>query len=147
LPVQGECISLPQLADDILLDPPLSRRYNEVILSLITWAMRQQELLKGNTETLLLALLELEPMYGYHIVKEMKQRSSGYFDFKEGTLYPALHRMERDHLIEGRWQDTPNGMRRRYYHITEKGRRALSDRLTEWQRFSQAMNAVMLPEL
>ncbi len=75
--------------------------------------MRQQELLKGNTETLLLALLELEPMYGYQIVKEMNQRSSGYFEFKEGTLYPALHRMEREHLLESRWQDTPGGMRSR----------------------------------
>jgi len=109
--------------------------------------MRQQELLKGNTETLLLALLELEPMYGYQIVKEMNRRSSGYFDFKEGTLYPALHRMERDHLVEGQWQDTPGGMPRRYYYITGNGRRALADRLNEWRRFSRAMNLVMSPEL
>lgn len=115
--------------------------------SLAVGIMRQQELLKGNTETLLLALLEQEPMYGYQIVKEMKQRSRGYFDFKEGTLYPALHRLERDHLVEGRWQDTPNGMSRRYYYITEKGRQARTERLSEWQRFSHAMNAVMLPEL
>ena len=116
-------------------------------LVLVVAIMRQQELLKGNTESLLLALLELEPMYGYQIVKEMKQRSSGYFDFKEGTLYPALHRLERDHLVEGKWRDTPSGMSRRYYYITEKGRQALTDRLSEWQRFSHAMNAVMLPEL
>ena len=64
--------------------------------------MHQQELLKGNTTTLLLALLELEPMYGYQIVKEMNRRSSGYFAFKEGTLYPALHRLEQDNLVEGR---------------------------------------------
>ena len=108
--------------------------------------MHQQEQLRGNTETLLLALLELEPMYGYQIVKEVNQRSSGYFDFKEGTLYPALHRMERDKLVESRWQDTPGGMRRRYYLITAKGNQALADRLKEWQRFSRAMNSVMLPE-
>lgn len=108
--------------------------------------MRQQELLKGNTETLLLALLELEPMYGYRIVKEINQRSSGYFEFKEGTLYPALHRMARENLVQGRWQDTPGGMRRRYYYITEKGRQALADRLREWRQFSQAMNSVMMPE-
>ncbi len=109
--------------------------------------MHQQELLKGNTETLLLALMEMEPMYGYQIVKEVEQRSSGYFALKEGTLYPALHRLERDNLLEGWWQDTPNGVRRRYYHITDKGRKALEDRLHEWQRFSRAMNSVMLPEL
>ena len=108
--------------------------------------MHQQEMLKGNTETLLLALLELEPMYGYRIVKEVEQRSSGYFAFKEGTLYPALHRLERANLVAGRWQDTPNNVRRRYYQITAKGRQALADRLKEWQLFARAMNSIMLPE-
>ena len=103
-------------------------------------------MLKGNTETLLLALLEMESMYGYQIVKEVEQRSSGYFAFKEGTLYPALHRLERAHLIEGRWQDTPNSVRRRYYQITAKGQQALEDRMKEWQRFANAMNSIMLPE-
>jgi len=109
--------------------------------------MHQQELLKGNTATLLLALLELEPMYGYQIVKEMNLRSSGYFAFKEGTLYPALHRLEQDNLVEGRWHDTPNGVRRRYYSITAKGQRILAERMKEWHRFSRAMNSVMPPEL
>ena len=109
--------------------------------------MHQQELLKGNTTTLLLALLELEPMYGYQIVKEMNRRSSGYFAFKEGTLYPALHRLEQDNLVEGRWQDTPSGVRRRYYSITAKGCRILVERLKEWHRFSRAMNAVMPSDL
>ena len=68
--------------------------------------MHQQELLKGNTETLLLALLEVESMYGYQMAKEVDERSNGYFAFKEGTLYPALHRLERDSLIAGNWQDT-----------------------------------------
>ena len=108
--------------------------------------MHQQEMLKGNTESVLLALLELEPMYGYQMVKEVGQRSSGYFDFKEGTLYPALHRLERAGMVEGRWQDTPNSIRRRYYQITAKGRQALVDRLQEWQRFSHAMNSIMLPK-
>ena len=108
--------------------------------------MRQQELLKGNTDTLLLALLHGEPMYGYHIVKEVNERSSGYFAFKEGTLYPALHRLERAKLIEGRWEDTPNGVRRRYYFITERGKQELNDRQNEWRRFSRAMNSVMLAE-
>ena len=106
--------------------------------------MQQQELLKGNTDTLLLALLQDEPMYGYQIVKEVNQRSDGYFAFKEGTLYPALHRLERAGLIEGRWQDTPSSVRRRYYLITAKGKQALDDRLREWRRFSQAMDSIML---
>ena len=108
--------------------------------------MHQQELLKGNTDTLLLALLQGEAMYGYQIVKEVNARSSGYFAFKEGTLYPALHRLERTRLIEGRWEDTPTKVRRRYYVITAKGEQALADRLTEWRKFSRAMDAIMLPE-
>ena len=108
--------------------------------------MGQQELLKGNTETLLLSLLQMEPMYGYQILKEVGLRSSGYFDFKEGTLYPALHRMERAQLIEGHWQHTPHGVRRRYYHITLQGLRSLADRREEWQQFSRAVNSVMLPD-
>ena len=67
----------------------------------------RRELLKGSTETLLLSLLATEPMYGYQLVKEMDNRSSGYFRFKEGTLYPALHRLERDEMVEGKWQDSP----------------------------------------
>ena len=108
--------------------------------------MHQPQLLKGNTESLLLVLMEAEPMYGYQLAKEVGQRSNGYFAFKEGTMHPALHRLERDKLVEGSWRDTPNGVRRRYYQITAKGRQALADRLEEWQRFSRAMNAVMLPE-
>ena len=107
--------------------------------------MHQQEMLKGNTDTLLLALLENEPMYGYQIVKEVDHRSSGYFAFKEGTLYPALHRLERSHLIEGKWEDTPSNVRRRYYRITPKGQEALSHRLSEWRQFTSAMNSIMLP--
>ena len=109
--------------------------------------MHQQEMLKGNTETVLLSLLKTEAMYGYQIVKEVNQRSSGYFAFKEGTLYPALHRLERANLIEGRWKDTPNNVRRRYYRITAKGQKALGDRLSEWKQFSIAMNSIMLPGL
>ena len=111
----------------------------------VSLALYRRELLKGSTETLLLSLLAAEPMYGYQLVKEMVRRSSGYFRFKEGTLYPALHRLEKAKLIEGRWEDTPNNVRRRYYLITAKGQQALADRLTEWQRFCNAMNLIMLP--
>ena len=107
--------------------------------------MYQQEMLKGNTDTLLLALLEKEAMYGYQIVKEVDERSSGYFAFKEGTLYPALHRLGKAKLIEGRWEDTSNNGRRRYYLITAKGLQALTDRLSEWQRFTIAMDSIMRP--
>lgn len=108
--------------------------------------MYQKELLKGNTETLLLSLLAEQPMYGYHIVKEMEKRSQGYFQFKEGTLYPALHRLEESRLVEGRWEEAGTNSPRKYYHITARGQRVLCERLTEWRRFSTAVNAVMVPQ-
>jgi len=105
--------------------------------------MYQKELLKGNTETLLLSLLTHEPMHGYRIVREIEQRSSGYFQFKEGTLYPALHRMEAAGLLSGYWGAGTTGTSRRYYSITAKGRQVLEERLEEWYRFSRAVNRIM----
>ena len=105
----------------------------------------QKELLKGNTETLLLALLEQETMYGYQLVKEIEQRSSGYFLLKEGTLYPALHRLERAGLVQGSWHESLNGQQRRYYALTEKGIRELHRKSNEWREFSKAVNQVMQP--
>ena len=105
----------------------------------------QKELLKGNTESLLLALLACEPMYGYQLVKEIEHRSSGYFQFKEGTLYPALHRLERAGLIRGTWQASPTKQQRRYYFITEKGQAELRRKSAEWRHFSKAVNLVMEP--
>ena len=107
--------------------------------------MYQKELLKGNTETLILSLLAENTMYGYQMVKEIEQRSSGYFLFKEGTLYPALHRLEKSALVHGQWKEIPNGVPRRYYRITLKGEEVLSERMAEWRRFSTAVNLVMLP--
>ncbi len=102
----------------------------------------RRELLKGSTETLLLSLLANEPMYGYQLVKEMDKRSSGYFRFKEGTLYPALHRLEREGLIVGKWEPSPSGQNRRYYHITPGGRARLQSMLKEWSLFTRAVNLV-----
>ncbi len=105
--------------------------------------MYQKELLKGNTETLLLSLLTDEPMHGYRIVKEIERRSSGYFQFKEGTLYPALHRLEAAGLISGHWGLSDTGSSRRYYSVTPKGSQVLEERLEEWRRFSTAVNRIM----
>lgn len=107
--------------------------------------MYRRELLKGSTDTLLLALLASEPMYGYQIVKEMQKRSSGYFRLKEGTLYPALHRLEKDGLIVGSWRQAPSGQPRRYYQITSKGLATLLSLQEEWQQFSRAVNLVVVP--
>ena len=107
----------------------------------------RRDLLKGSSNSLLLCLLEQQPMYGYQIVKELEARSQGYFKFKEGTLYPALHRMEKSGLITGKWQMLPNGRQRRYYHITAKGLAKLALEKTQWQDFLKAMRLIIQPEL
>ena len=83
----------------------------------------RQDLIKGNIDTLLLSLMSQQPMYGYQVMQELEGRSQGYFKFKEGTLYPALHRLEKMGLLQGKWQTLSNGRQRRYYSITDKGRR------------------------
>ena len=113
----------------------------------VVTGLYRRELLKGSTQTLLLSLLANEPMYGYQLVKEMDRRSSGYFRFKEGTLYPALHRLEAEGLIAGRWEASPTGQDRRYYHITAQGRASLASMLEEWHLFTRAVNLVAQPEV
>lgn len=105
----------------------------------------ERELLKGSTDTLLLSLISKQPMYGYQIIKELEKRSNGYFQFKEGTLYPALHRLERAGLISGKWQKFPSGQERRYYFITAKGQKVLAERLAVWQDFAAAVSLIMQP--
>ena len=105
----------------------------------------RRELLKGSTETLLLSLLKQQPMYGYQIIKELDKRSQGYFRFKEGTLYPALHRLEVAGLAIAKWERLPTGQERRYYYITDKGLRVLQEKIAEWQGFSTAVTLVMQP--
>jgi len=103
----------------------------------------ERELLKGSTDGLVLSVISNGPTYGYELIRELEERSSGYFHFREGTLYPALHRMERDGLIEGRWRTLPGGQERRYYYITPTGVEALSRRRTTWSNFSAAVRSVL----
>ena len=106
-----------------------------------------RELLKGNTDSLVLCLISSQPTYGYEIIKELGKRSSGYFQLKEGTLYPALHRLEKGKLVKSKWQKLPNGQERRYYYITERGQQALAERLAVWQDFSTAVRLIIQPEI
>jgi len=107
--------------------------------------VRRRGLMKGSIDYLLLCLISQQPMYGYQILKELEGRSQGYFKFKEGTLYPALHRLERAGLLVGRWQVLPGGRQRRYYRITEKGRAILLERTAQWQDFFAALNLIVQP--
>lgn len=105
----------------------------------------ERELLKGSTDSLLLSLISRQSTYGYKIIKQLEKRSNGYFQFKEGTLYPALHRLEKAGLLQGKWQRLPGGQERRYYYMTPKGQKALVERLAVWQNFSAAVALVMRP--
>jgi PadR family transcriptional regulator PadR len=106
----------------------------------------RRDILKGSSDSLLLSLLEEQPMYGYQIVKELDARSEGYFKFKEGTLYPALHRLEKSGLVNGKWRTLSNKRQRRYYHITEKGQAKLAMERTHWQDFLKAVKLIIQPE-
>lgn len=97
----------------------------------------------GNTSMLVLALLKEREMYGYQIIEELEQRSNKVFQLKEGTLYPILHGLEKDHLVTAREAETVKGRVRRYYAITAKGLRALEEKKTEWQTFSAAVTAIL----
>jgi PadR family transcriptional regulator PadR len=101
-----------------------------------------KELLKGAADTLVLSSFAEGEKYGYQVVKELERRSEGFFCLKEGTLYPILHRLERQGLLAARWETMPNGSERRYYALTGKGQRALTDKLDEWQSFVQAVGRV-----
>ena len=105
----------------------------------------KRDLIKGSSNSLLLSLLAQQPMYGYQIVKVLEAKSQGYFKFKEGTLYPALHRLEKSGLITGKWQLLPNGRQRRYYYITPKGEAKLALEKTQWQDFLTAVKLILQP--
>jgi PadR family transcriptional regulator, regulatory protein PadR len=106
----------------------------------------RHDFFKGSSNSLLLSLLENQPMYGYQIVKELETRSQGYFKFKEGTLYPALHRLEKSGQISSQWQMLANGRQRCYYSITEKGKSVLASEKTQWQNFTAAVSLIMQPQ-
>ena len=106
----------------------------------------KRDLLKGSSNSLLLSLLDGRTMYGYQIVKELEARSQGYFKFKEGTLYPALHRLEKSGLISSQWEILANGRQRRNYNITDKGRATLAQEKTQWLDFFNAVSLVLQPK-
>ncbi|MGI8824688.1 MAG: PadR family transcriptional regulator [Chloroflexota bacterium] len=101
-----------------------------------------KELLKGAADTLVLSTFAEGEQYGYQVVKELERRSEGFFCLKEGTLYPILHRLEKQGLLAATWKTMPNGSERRYYTLTPKGQHALTDKLDEWQTFAHAVGRV-----
>ncbi|MBU5439045.1 helix-turn-helix transcriptional regulator [Tissierella sp. MSJ-40] len=101
------------------------------------------ELLKGSTSTLILSLLEEKSMYGYEIIKTLEEKSNGIFSFKEGTLYPLLHSLESDGYLESYWDLGENNRKRKYYSITQKGKKQIQYKKEEWSVFSKTVDKVL----
>jgi transcriptional regulator len=102
-----------------------------------------KELLKGSTVILILTLLNRKPMYGYEMIKDIEMKSEGIFTFKEGTLYPILHSLESEKMVEAYWTETEGGRKRKYYRITKTGREYMKEKHEEWRTFSSAVDKVL----
>lgn len=103
-----------------------------------------KELLKGSTVILILNLLDKKSMYGYEMIKEMDDKSNGVFSLKEGTLYPILHTLESECLVEAYWSESEEGRKRKYYKITNKGKLQLKEKKKEWNLFRSTIDKVLL---
>jgi transcriptional regulator len=101
------------------------------------------ELLKGTLSLLILSLLSRKPMYGYEIAATVHRDTDGTFTWREGSLYPNLHKLQADGLIAGEWEEKETGRKRRYYHITDTGRAALGEKVASWSALHRAVNQIL----
>ncbi len=101
-----------------------------------------KELIKGSTSMLVMSVLKQSDMYGYKIIKELEKQSDDVFALKEGTLYPILHALEKENMLESYW-DEADGRKRKYYHLTKKGAKQLKEKQEEWEVFSVSVNKVL----
>jgi transcriptional regulator len=101
------------------------------------------ELLKGTLSLLILSLLSRKAMYGYEIAATVHRDTEGTFTWREGSLYPSLHKLQADGLISGEWEEKETGRRRRYYRLTAKGRAALKEKVEAWTELCRAVNCIL----
>jgi DNA-binding PadR family transcriptional regulator len=104
--------------------------------------MKPEEL-KGHLDGLILATVAREPLHGYAVIEQLKFRSGGALTLPEGTVYPALHRLEADGLLSSEWS-TASGRRRRVYRITKRGQKELGTARERWRAFSTTIEAVLI---
>jgi PadR family transcriptional regulator, regulatory protein PadR len=103
----------------------------------------QTDALRGSLDLLVLKTLSLTPMHGWGISLRIQQISKGVLEVNQGSLYPALQRLEKSGLIDSDWGTTDNNRRARYYRITAAGRRALGQELESWRKFAAGLEAVL----
>jgi PadR family transcriptional regulator PadR len=101
------------------------------------------DLVQGTLDMLVLKALQLQPMHGWGITERIEQWSENVLQLGQGTLYPALYRLERQGLIASEWRTTENNRRARYYSLTRTGRRHFNEELAPWRRMSRAVNLVL----
>jgi PadR family transcriptional regulator len=101
-----------------------------------------RDVFSGHLDLLVLAALHGEPRHGYGVMEHVRRASGGRFDYPEGTIYPALHRLEEEGLLRSRWS-SPDGRRRRVYKLTSRGEKALSGRRRDWERFARSVTAIV----
>ena len=101
------------------------------------------KLLTGTVDMLILQVLTHGDSYGYQITQTVLAQSRGQFELKEGSLYPALHRLERQNHVEAYWIDGAGGRRRKYYRLTPSGQSSLAERRESWSRFSAGIDGVL----
>jgi len=102
-----------------------------------------RELKKGSISLCLLAVIARGKKYGFQIIKELREASSGYYDLKEGTLYPALHRLEKRGYLKSQWVTQESGMPRKYYSLTDKGIAVLREAKAEWKNMVRSVDNVL----
>lgn len=102
-----------------------------------------KSLLTGSTTVLILKLLEEKDMYGYEMISNLAKKSNHTFDLKAGTLYPLLHNLEKNGIVESHEESTASERTRKYYHLTEKGKDVLKIKEKEWHEYSTAVNRVL----
>ena len=101
------------------------------------------EFKKGGVQLCIIALLSKGKKYGFQIIKELRERSDGYFDLKEGTLYPALHRLEKRGYLKSEWVTEGDRPPRKYYVLTKSGKKILSSASSEWHKMVESMKNVL----
>jgi PadR family transcriptional regulator PadR len=102
------------------------------------------ETLKGHLDLLLLAAVQSRPSHGYAIAETLRARSNGTFDLPEGTLYPALHRLEERGLVAAQWGASEHNRRAKYYELTRQGRARLQVEIASWTRYTAAISAALV---
>src|ERR1044072_8014857 len=106
-------------------------------------AKERGDLLQGTLDMLVLKALQLEPMHGWGITERIEQWSEHVLRLGQGSLYPALYRLEHQRLIRSEWKATQHNRRARYYSLTREGRRQFADELAQWRRMSRAVDLVL----